>query len=54
MPHGSNNNRFIGRYAYLVLPIGKTLDLNHIHNYAKGTATEPAGTATREFIEADS
>jgi hypothetical protein len=33
-PH-SATNRFIGRYAYLVLPIGKTPDLNYIHNYAK-------------------
>jgi len=38
-PHGSNNNVGLGRYAYLVLPIGKTLDLNFIHNYAKATAT---------------
>ena len=32
----SPTNQFIGRYAYLVLPIGKTLDLNFIHNHAKG------------------
>jgi hypothetical protein len=32
----SSSNRFIGRYAYMVLPIGKTLDLNYIHNWAKG------------------
>jgi hypothetical protein len=31
----SPTNPFIGRYAYMVLPIGKTLDLNYIHNYAK-------------------
>lgn len=37
-PHGGTNP-FIGRYAYLVLPIGKTLDLNYIHNYAKNTAS---------------
>ena len=36
-PH-SPNNRYIGRYAYLVLPIGKTLDFNFIHNYAKCVA----------------
>ncbi|MGA2555452.1 MAG: hypothetical protein ABSG04_04185, partial [Verrucomicrobiota bacterium] len=35
--HGPNN-RFIGRYAYLVLPIGKMLDFNFIHNYAKSVA----------------
>ncbi|MEW6303613.1 MAG: hypothetical protein AB1705_09095 [Verrucomicrobiota bacterium] len=33
-PH-SSSNRFIGRYAFLVLPAGKSLDLNFIHNYAK-------------------
>lgn len=32
----SSSNRFVGRYAYMVLPIGKTLDLNYIHNWAKG------------------
>ncbi|HTG45471.1 MAG TPA: hypothetical protein VK633_13170, partial [Verrucomicrobiae bacterium] len=31
LPH-SETNRFIGRMAYLVLPAGKTLDLNFIHN----------------------
>jgi hypothetical protein len=30
----SFTNLFIGRYAYLVLPIGKTLDLNFIHNHS--------------------
>lgn len=33
-PH-SESNRFIGRYAYVVLPAGKSLDLNFIHNAAK-------------------
>jgi hypothetical protein len=33
-PH-SATNRFIGRYAFIVLPAGKTLDLNYIHNQAK-------------------
>ena len=33
-PH-SRTNRFIGRYAYLVIPSGKALDLNFIHNQAK-------------------
>lgn len=32
----SKFNRFVGRYAYLVLPVGKSLDLNWIHNQAKG------------------
>lgn len=30
-PH-SETNRFVGRMAYLVLPAGKSLDLNYIHN----------------------
>jgi hypothetical protein len=34
-PH-SATNRFVGRYLYLALPISRTLDLNYIHNYAKG------------------
>lgn len=33
-PH-SATNRFIGRYAYIVLPEGKSLDLNAIHNQIK-------------------
>ena len=33
-PH-SATNRFIGRYAYLILPVGKSLDLNYIHNNAR-------------------
>ncbi len=35
VPH-SSSNRFIGRYAYCVLPIGKTLDINYIHNHTQG------------------
>jgi len=31
LPHAANN-RFIGRYAYIILPVGKSLDLNFIHN----------------------
>jgi Tfp pilus assembly protein PilX len=37
LQHHSSINQFIGRYAYLVLPIGKTLDLNYIHNFLKST-----------------
>jgi Tfp pilus assembly protein PilX len=33
-PH-SESNRFIGRYAFIILPAGKSLDLNAIHNNAK-------------------
>ncbi len=31
LAHGPNN-RFLGRYAFLVAPCGKTLDVNWIHN----------------------
>ena len=34
----SADNRFIARYAYLVVPVGKTLDVNYIHNRAKRPA----------------
>ncbi|MSU35815.1 MAG: hypothetical protein EXS36_12070 [Pedosphaera sp.] len=33
-PH-SSTNRFVGRYAYVAVPTGRTLDLNYIHNDAK-------------------
>jgi hypothetical protein len=33
-PH-SGSNLFIGRYLYMVLPVGKSLDLNYIHNQSK-------------------
>lgn len=36
LPH-SATNRFVYRYSYLVVPAGKTLDLNSIHNYAAGS-----------------
>jgi hypothetical protein len=31
----SPTNRFLGRYAYLVVPEGRSLDINFIHNRAK-------------------
>lgn len=34
MPH-SGTNRFIGRFAYLILPTGKSLDANFLGNSAK-------------------
>ena len=34
----SQSNPFIGRYAFMALPIGKTLDFNYIHNDAKYVA----------------
>jgi hypothetical protein len=33
-PH-SATNKFVARYAFLVLPVGNSLDLNAIHNQAK-------------------
>jgi hypothetical protein len=34
LPHGPENP-FLYRYAYISVPIGKTLDVNYIHNNAK-------------------
>jgi hypothetical protein len=31
----SADNQFISRYTYLVIPVGQTLDLNSIHNFAR-------------------
>jgi hypothetical protein len=31
----SADNKFIARYAYLIVPVGKTLDVNYAHNRAK-------------------
>ena len=33
-PH-SATNRFVGRFAYVGVPVGKTLDINYIHNNTK-------------------
>ncbi len=40
MPH-SPSNRFIGRYAFIVLPAGKMLDLNYCFNSVKSRGTVP-------------
>lgn len=32
----SGTNRGVGRFAFMVLPVGQSLDLNTMHNYAKG------------------
>ncbi len=34
-PLHSRTNKFVGRYAYMIVPYGKSLSLNYIHNYAK-------------------
>ncbi len=41
-PH-SGSNLFVGRFAYLVLPVGKSLDLNFLHNHTKGTSANLDG-----------
>ncbi|MCF7763683.1 MAG: pilus assembly PilX N-terminal domain-containing protein [Verrucomicrobia bacterium] len=38
-PH-SDSNRFVGRYAYIAVPEGKTLDINHIHNNVRSSDLE--------------
>ena len=44
--HPSSSNQFIGRYAYLVLPIGKTLDFNYIHNFLKSNFVNNVNSPT--------
>jgi hypothetical protein len=42
----SADNRFIARYAYVVVPIGKALDINYMHNESMTRAANPSpGTA---------
>lgn len=41
MPY-SSSNQFVYRYAYLVVPASKTLDLNYIHNQAATRTLDPA------------
>ena len=43
-PH-SASNRFIGRYAFLVQPMGKSLDFNAIHNNAQARSVSNPNTA---------
>jgi hypothetical protein len=33
-PHGPNN-RFISRYAFMIVPSSLSLDVNHMHNYSR-------------------
>jgi hypothetical protein len=37
----SSSNQFVGRYAYIVLPAGKSLDANFIHNSSKTRGFSP-------------
>ena len=36
------DNKFLSRYAYIVLPVGNSLDINHIHNQVLNTALNNA------------
>src|SRR5262249_39732292 len=45
--HGPTN-RFIGRYAFMIQPIGRSLDVNWIHNDAKAVK-DPAGGQLNYF-----
>ena len=47
-PH-SRSNHFIGRYAFMVLPMGKSLDINYIHNNARDAKTDPQMQSIRYF-----
>lgn len=47
-PH-SATNRFVGRYAFMVLPAGKSLDLNFIHNNAAARGGDTAMANSRFF-----
>jgi len=40
-PH-SGTNRFTWRFAYIIAPVGQTLDLNYMHNTARQPTTPPA------------
>jgi hypothetical protein len=54
MNRHSPTNQFIGRYAYMVLPIGKTLDLNYIHNWLKGYYSDSVASLTNNFAPTQS
>lgn len=50
LPH-SETNRMIARMAYLALPVGKTLDLNFIHNQADmASGDDDLGNGTRSRV----
>lgn len=38
-PHGADN-KFIARYCYIVLPAGKALDVNYVHNDSSANQTQ--------------
>ena len=40
----SASNPFLARYCFMVLPAGKTLDINYIHNYLSGRSIMQSAT----------
>lgn len=50
-PH-SGSNRFTGRYAFLVVPAGRTLDLNTAHNNAKNAGVDLEGYGRNQGVGA--
>lgn len=48
-PH-SETNRFIGRWAFLVLPAGKSLDMNYIHNEVRFVGNMIDGDTRRSYF----
>jgi hypothetical protein len=48
-PHGPEN-RFTARIAYAVVPTGKTLDVNHIHNQASAVLSGTMDANGRDFF----
>lgn len=48
-PHGPEN-RFTARYAYAVVPIGKTLDVNYNHNQALAASSGTMDNFGRDYF----
>ena len=48
-PH-SGNNIFLSRYSYFVVPAGKTLDVNYIHNQANNPQKGAMDLLGRDFL----
>jgi len=48
----SGTNRFLMRYAYLILPAGKTLDINYAHNEVKFRRTDGSGFLRNQGVGA--
>ncbi len=49
VPH-SGTNRFQKRWAFVILPAGRTLDLNYLHNDVKDRRTVPGGYARNQGV----